>query len=122
MCNPETNICREPSTTNFSLILPILVVHGTDDIWVCLYVHIYVRSNFTVNAYHHLCWHDTSLPTIVTDSGADAKFAFREFFNAEIADEHTRRAYCKAVWLLVFVIEPRNLMNRCHISLVVDVS
>ncbi len=36
-------------------------------------------------------------PAIIADAGSNARFAYEEFFNAEIENDHTRRAYRKAV-------------------------
>lgn len=37
------------------------------------------------------------LPAIVADAGGNARFAYDEFFNAQIENDHTRRAYRGAV-------------------------
>lgn len=40
---------------------------------------------------------DSATPAIIAEAGANARFAYREFFEAQIDNPHTRRAYRHAV-------------------------
>lgn len=54
-------------------------------------------DNFVTSGPQKLDKHYASLPNIVADAGNPAAFAYREFFDGEIANDHTRRAYRAAV-------------------------
>src|SRR5258708_36432383 len=48
-------------------------------------------------------------PAIVKAAGKSAEFAWEEFFQAEIANAHTRKNYMHAVRQFLAWVEPRNL-------------
>lgn len=55
---------------------------------------------------------DASLPDIIQSAGNNARFAYEEFFNAEIENDHTRRAYRKAVHRFLAHCDARGLDLR----------
>jgi len=54
-------------------------------------------SNLVTTGTQKLDEAPASLPSIVNDAGAPAQFAYREFFDAEIENDHTKAAYRGAV-------------------------
>lgn len=61
--------------------------------------HIRARMEQTNVATSHtvLAVERTALPAIILSAGANARFGYREFFEASIENPHTRRAYRRAV-------------------------
>lgn len=61
--------------------------------------HIRARMEETNVATSHavLAVDRTALPAIILSAGANARFGYREFFEASIENPHTRRAYRRAV-------------------------
>lgn len=49
------------------------------------------------------------IPAIIKEAGSGARFAYEEFFGADIENEHTRRAYRKAVHRFLAWCEGRGL-------------
>ncbi len=56
-----------------------------------------ISSNHLITGNQKLDKHDVSFPSIVTDAGSSAEYAYREFFDAGIENDYTRKAYRQAV-------------------------